>query len=73
AYQRYLTLNEQVKAFGESFRAAQVRFDAGVITSVDYLTVKRNYDAANTNLIAARYDYILRTKILDYYQSKPLW
>lgn len=73
AYERFETLEEQVKDFGESFRAAQVRFEAGVITSVDYLIAKRNYDAANTNLIAARYDYILRTKILDYYQSKPLW
>lgn len=73
AFQRYETLAEQVKDFEESFRSAQIRFDAGVITSVDYLIAKRNYDASNINLIAARYDYILRTKILDYYQSKPLW
>jgi outer membrane protein len=30
-------------------------------------------DRANINLINAKYDYVLRTKILDYYQGKPLW
>jgi len=40
---------------------------------VDYLIAKNNLDRAKTSLIVGRYDYLLRTKILDYYQSKPLW
>ena len=39
----------------------------------NYLIAKNNLDRANINLIAARYDYLLRTKILDYYQGKQLW
>ena len=73
AFKRYQALEEQVQAFAESFRTSEVRFDAGAITSVEYLTTKNNLDRANINLISARYDYILRTKILDYYQGKPLW
>ncbi len=73
AFERYLTLTEQVKDFAESFRAAEVRFNAGVITSVDYLIVKNNYDRSNINLIAAKYDYILRTKILNFYQGKAFF
>jgi outer membrane protein len=34
AYQRYQTLQEQVDAYGESFREAEVRFNAGAITSL---------------------------------------
>jgi outer membrane protein len=73
AQERYKALTEQVAAFTESFRSAEIRFNEGVITSVDYLVAKNNVDRANINLITTRYDFVLRTKILDYYQSKPLW
>jgi outer membrane protein len=70
---KYEALVEQVAAYTESFRAAEVRFNAGASTSVDYLIAKNNLDRANVNLIIARYNYVLRTKILDYYQGKPMW
>jgi outer membrane protein len=73
AKNRYQALLEQVAAYTESFLAAEVRFNAGATTSIDYLIAKNNLDRANVNLIIARYDYVLRTKILDYYQGKPLW
>jgi outer membrane protein len=69
----YKILADQVNSFGESFRAAEIKFNAGVITSVDYLIAKNNLDKANINLITAKYDYVLRAKILDYYQGKALW
>jgi outer membrane protein len=69
AYGQYKGYVEQVHAYGESFRTAEIRFNAGVITSVDYVIAKNNYDRANTNLSAARYNYIFRTKILEYYQG----
>ncbi len=69
AYDRYKVLVEQVVAYTTSFKAAEARFGAGVGTSVDYLIAKTNLDRANTNLISARYDFVLRKKILDYYQN----
>jgi outer membrane protein len=73
ALERYKTLSGQVNAYTESFHAADVRFTEGVGTSVDYLIAKNNLDRAKTNLIVARYEYLLRIKILDYYQARPLW
>jgi outer membrane protein len=73
AADRYKTLLEQVAAFNESFVAAEIRFNAGVGNSIDYLTARNNFDRANINLINARYDFVLRTKVLDYYQGKQLW
>ena len=70
---RNTTLQEQVNAYKESFHAAEIRFNEGVGNSIDYLTAKNNLDRANTNLINARYDFVLRMKILDYYEGKPLW
>jgi outer membrane protein len=70
AYNKYQALDEEVKAYSESFRISKIRFEAGVLTSVDYITSKNNMDAASLNLISARYDYFIYSKILDYYQGK---
>lgn len=70
AYDRYQILLKQTEAYTESFRIAEARFNAGALNSVDFLVVKGNLDKANTNLINAKYDYLVRTKILDYYQGK---
>ena len=73
AQDRYKALTDQVAAFTESFRIAEVRFNSGLGSSVDYLIAKNNLDRASISLVSARYDYALRTRILDYYQSKPLF
>jgi outer membrane protein len=72
AYERYKTLLEQVTAYATSFKAAEARFTAGVGTSVDYLIAKNNLDRANINLISAKYDFVLRKKVLDFYQNMTL-
>ena len=73
ASERYKTLLDQVNSFTESFRAADTRFKAGVGNSIDYLTAKNNLDRSNINLINAKYDFVLRMKILDYYKGLQLW
>lgn len=70
AYERYTVLVEQVKAYGESFRIAEIRFNAGVLTSYDFVLAKNNLDRSKINLINARYDCYIYNKILDYYQGK---
>jgi outer membrane protein len=70
ASERYKTLLQQVSDFTQSFHSAEVRFNAGVTSQVEYLIAKNNTDRAQINLISAKYDYILRRKILDYYQGK---
>jgi len=74
AWEEYKARIDQVAAYAESFRAAEVRFNAGAGTMltywVDYLIAKNNYDQATQRLVLAKYDYILRTKVLDYYSGK---
>jgi outer membrane protein len=69
---RYSATANQVQALSETFRVAQVRFDVGAINSVEYNIAKANLDRANSNLIQTKYDYVFRTKILDFYMSRPL-
>jgi outer membrane protein len=73
ALDKYKLLQDQVISFEESFSTAEVRFNAGAITSVDYLIAKNNLNQAQKNLIIAKYDFVLREKVLDYYGGKALW
>lgn len=72
-FERYKKLTSQVSDFEVSFKAAEIRFNTGVINSAEYLLVKNNFDRAKMNLITASYEYLLRTKILDFYQGKLSW
>ncbi len=70
AYERYKVLQEQVAQYKESFRSAEIRFNLGTIVSTEYLLTKNNYDRARLNLTQTWYEYIFRTRILDFYQGK---
>jgi outer membrane protein len=73
SFKRYEALREQLKNFDESFRAATVRFESGVINAAEFLIAKNNADRSNINLVQAKYEYTFRTKLLDFYQGKDLW
>ena len=62
----------QVSALEESFRASESKFSAGAIDFVSYSLQKTNLDKAKLTLVQNKYDYVFRTKILEYYQGKNL-
>lgn len=68
----YRSNANQVRSLREAFRSAEQRFNLGAANAVDFNIAKTNLDVAESNLIRAKYDYIFRTKILDFYQNKPL-
>ena len=69
-YKRYQALQEQADAYAESFRIASTRFENGVINSPEYLIAKNNLDRVNANIIIAKYEYLLRKKILEFYMGQ---
>jgi len=73
AYKQYKSYIDQANAYAESFRTTEIRFNEGVVNSDVYVLAKNNTDRANTNLAQAKYTYIFRTKVLDYYQGKLSW
>ena len=70
AYKSYKFYIDQAKAYAESFRITDIRFTSGVVTADVYIQAKARSDAAVINLAAAKYAYIFRTKVLDYYQGR---
>jgi outer membrane protein len=69
AYKQYKFYNDQANSYAEAFRITNIKFTEGVVTSDIYILAKQRSDAAATNLAAAKYIYIFRTKVLDYYQG----
>jgi len=72
-YRIYNTLQDQVSNYEQSYKAAGIKYDAGAMKSVDFIIYKTNIDRARLNFIQAKYNYILQTKILDYFQGKLTW
>ncbi len=69
-YKRYQSLLEQRDAFEESLRITAERFESGVINAPEYLIAKNNFERTSANIITARYEYLLRKKILDFYMGR---
>jgi outer membrane protein len=72
ALNKYKACLLSVDAANESFKYAQQKFNAGAISGLDFSTSKNRQFAAESNLLQAKYDYVFKLKVLDYYQGKPL-
>lgn len=72
AAKRYSATSNQVRALQEAYRIAESRFTVGALNSAEFNIAKANLDRARANLVQTKYDYIFRTKILDFYRARPL-
>ncbi len=72
AAKRYGATRQQVDALRENFRVAEQQFNRGAINAVDYALVRNNLIGAESSLAEAKYDYIFKAKVLDFYEGKPL-
>ncbi len=72
AYERYVSASEAVESSQEAFDYAQVRYDSGAATSLDYNTSKNKLILATSQQLQAKYEYIFKLKILEFYVGKPI-
>lgn len=72
ALNKYNASIANVEAAGESLRYAQIKLNSGAISAFDFITAKNRHYAAESNLLQAKYDYVFRLKVLDFYSGKPL-
>jgi len=68
----YQSSVKRVEAQSESFRATKQRYDNGAANATDYELAENNLFQARSDLLRAKYDYIFKLKILDFYQGKPI-
>ena len=67
--------NVSIKAVAsteESFRYTEQKFNVGMVTSVDYNAAKTQLLNSQSDMTQAKYEFIFKTKVLDFYKGLPL-
>ena len=56
----------------ESFRYTEQKFNVGMVTPVDYNAAKTQLLKSQSDMAQAKYEFIFKTKVLDFYKGMPL-
>jgi outer membrane protein len=72
ALKRYIANQSAVASLQEAFRYMQEKYDLGVVTTVEFNEAKNNLTKSQSDLLQAKYEFIFRSKILDFYNGVPI-
>lgn len=64
--------NKSVNATQQAFEYAEQRYEVGMMNSLEFNTASNNLVRVKSELLRAKYDYIFKMKILDFYQGNPI-
>lgn len=69
AMKKYFASEAAVESAQEAFRYTEEKYNLGLVNSVDYDQKKNDLFRTKSELLQAKYEYIVRAKILDYYNG----
>ncbi len=72
AAKTFQSASKQVAARDEAYRMNKQRFENGAINFVDYQVSENNLFQAKSDLLRAKYDFIFKKKVLDFYEGKTI-
>ena len=72
ALKSYISSNKSVIARQLSFDNAKERYNIGALNSLDLEQNRTQLVNSQSSLIQAKYDFIFKSKVLDFYLGKPL-
>jgi outer membrane protein len=72
ALKKYNAGMKVITSTEESFRYTEQKFNVGMVTPVDYNAAKTQLLNAESDLAQAKYEYIFKTKVLDFYKGIPI-
>lgn len=72
ALNRFNSNQKAVSSMKEAFRYSEEKFGVGLVNAVEYNTAKTKLAKSESDLLQAKYEFIFRTKILDFYRGLPL-
>lgn len=73
AMETYIATQEMLKAREEAFRYTTERFENGMATAFDYNQSQTLLVNTQSDLLRTKYDYLFRTKILEFYFGIPIY
>lgn len=72
ASKTYSASQKQVAALEETFRSLENQYTLGASNFTDYQVASNNLFQAKSDLARAKYDFVFKQKVLEFYQGKPL-
>ena len=72
AAENYIANKKSFDSAKKSYFSLEKRFQSGLVTNFDLQQSKNTLANAESEMIKAKYTYVFRVKILDYYQGKAL-
>ncbi|MBN2480556.1 MAG: TolC family protein [Bacteroidales bacterium] len=70
--EKYNSSLEAVKFNEEAFKYTNQQYELGLVNTVDYNLALNNLTTARSDMLQAKYEYIFKLKILDFYMNKPI-
>lgn len=72
AFNQFESSKLSLDAQNESFKNAQESYNLGVMNAFEFEQVRNRLINAESNLINSKYNFVFKTKVLDFYLGKPL-
>ena len=72
ALKRYYANQKASESLQEAFKYTEQRYNVGMVNAIDFNDAKNKLARSQTDLLQAKFEYIFKLKILDFYQGKPL-
>ncbi len=72
ALKKFNATQQALVSMEESFKYTEKKFEVVLVNTVDYNISKNQLTATQSDLLQAKYDFIFRTKILNFYKGEPI-
>ena len=70
ALAKYNSSTKAVQTQQYAYDLATKRYDIGLMSTIDYITIQTNLTTAKINQVSAKYDYIFKIKVLEFYKGQ---
>ena len=72
ARRAYMATETALVSMEESFKYTEEKYEVGLVNAVDYNIEKSRLTNTQSDLLQAKYDYIFKMKVLDFYRGTPI-
>ena len=72
ALAKYNASTKAVQTQQYAYDLATKRYGIGILSTIDYITIQTNLFTAKINQVSAKYDYIFKIKVLEFYKGEPV-
>ncbi len=72
ALKKFKATEHALVSMEESFKYTEKKFEVGLVNTVEFNTSKNQLSSTQSDLLQAKYDFIFRIKILNFYRGEPI-